>query len=62
MNQGLCWWLSRKEFTCNAGAEGGEGSISDLGRSPGGEGMATHYSILVWEGLQSMRMQRVGHN
>ena len=51
-----------EEFTCNAGAEGGEGSISHLGRSPGGEGMATHYSILVWEGLQSMRMQRVGHS
>ena len=26
------------------------------------EGMATHYSILAWEGLQSMRLQRVGHD
>ena len=36
MNQRLRWWLSSKEFTYNAGAAGGEGSISDLGRFPGG--------------------------
>ena len=52
--------------TCNAGVAG---SIPGLGRSPGGI-MATHSSILAWEipwteepgGLQSMGMQRVGHN
>ena len=33
-----------KEFACSAGDLG---SISELGRSPGG-GMATHASILAW--------------
>ena len=55
-----------KEPACSAG---------DLGRSLGWEdalekGMATHSSILAWEipwteesyGLQSMGLQRVGHN
>ena len=45
------------------------GSIPELGRSPG-EGVAPHSSILAWEipwteepgGLQSMGLQRVGHN
>ena len=34
-----------KESTYNAGDLG---SIPGLGRSPGGEGMATHSSILAW--------------
>ena len=58
--KGLPWWLSSKEFACNAG---------NLGLIPGLEDplkkMATHSSILAWElpqteelsGLQSMRSQ-----
>ena len=54
-----------KESACHAGDPS---SIPGLGRSPG-EGMATHSSILAqrlpWteepSGLQSMRLQRVGH-
>ena len=34
-----------KESACNAGDQS---SIPGLGRSPGGEGMATHSSILAW--------------
>ena len=45
------------------------GSIPGLGRSPG-EGQATHSSILAWRipwteepgGLESMGLQRVGHD
>ena len=57
--KGLPWWLSSKEFTCNAG---------NLDLIPGLEDplkkkMATYSSILAWElpqteqlsGLQSMR-------
>ena len=48
---------------------GGSGLIPDLGRSPGEE-MATRSSVLAWEiawteepgGLQSMKLQRVGHD
>ena len=56
-----------KESTCNAGDLG---FISGLGRSPE-KGMATHSSILLaWRipwteepgGLQSMGLQRVGHD
>ena len=55
-----------KESACNAGDPG---SIPGLGRSPGGR-MATHSSILAWRipwteepgGLQSMGLQRVGHD
>ena len=51
---------------CNAGDPG---SIPGSGRSPG-EGMATHSRTLAWKipwteepgRLQSMRLQRVGHN
>ena len=60
-----------------AGASGDAGSIPGLGRSPGGSpggppevGMATHFSILAWGipwteepgGLQSIELQRVGHD
>ena len=55
-----------KEAACN---EGDLGSVPGLGRSPG-EGNSKHSSILIWkipyteepEGLQSMGLQRVGHN
>ena len=55
-----------KEPTCNAGDLG---LIPGLGRSPEEE-MATHCSILAWRipwteergGLQSMGLQRVGHD
>jgi len=55
-----------KQFACNAGDPG---SILGLGRSPGG-GNGNPFSILAWkipwteelDGLQSMGLQRVGHN
>ena len=64
--KGFPRWLSGKESDCNAGEVG---SGPGWGRSPG-EGQATHSSILTWRipwiqqhgGLQSMRLQRVGHD
>ena len=69
LKTGLSKWAGGsdgKESTCNAG---------DSGLIPGSEdpletGMATHSSILAWRipwmedpgGLQSMGLQRVGHN
>ena len=57
--------LDSKESACNVGDLG---SIPGLGRSPGGE-LATHSSILAWRllmdrgaWLQSMGLQRVGHD
>ena len=44
-NAGLHWWLSGKEFACNAGDARDEASISESGRSLEEE-MATHSSIL----------------
>ena len=52
-----------------AGDTGDLGSIPGSGRSPE-EGMTTHSSILAWKipwteelsGLQSMGLQRTGHN
>ena len=46
------------------------GSVPELERSPGGEGMAIYSSILAWRipwteepgGLQSMGWQRVGRD
>ena len=66
---GLPWWLSGKEFTCNAGAAGDTGSVPGLGRFLE-EGMATHCSTLAWRipwteepgELQSMGSQRVAHD
>jgi len=44
---GLCWWLSSKEFACNAGDTGDTVSIPALGRSPGvGNGNSLQYSCL----------------
>ena len=33
---GLPWWLSGEEYSCNTGAAGDSGLILGLGRSPGG--------------------------
>ena len=62
---GLPWWLSGKESTCRAGDTGDLGWEDSLE-----EGMATYSSILTWRvpwtkepgGLQSIRLQRVGHD
>ena len=43
--QGLPWWLSGKEFTCNAGDIG---SIPGLGRSPA-EGNGYPHQHSCWE-------------
>ena len=59
-----------KNLPANAGDTRDSGLIPGLGRSPGGEGMTTHSSILAWEsprteepgGLQSMGSQRVRHD
>ena len=58
-----------KNPPANAGDTGDKSSIPGLGRSPGKE-IATHSSILTWKiswveepgRLQSMRLQRVGHD
>ena len=65
-NNWLPRWLSGKESACNAGD-----MSSFLGlEHPLEKGMATHSSILAWRipwpekpgRLQSMRLQRVGHD
>ena len=61
--------LLAKNLPANAGDVGDSGSIPGLGR-PLEEGMATHSSILAWRipwteepgGLQSIALQRVGHD
>ena len=58
-----------KEFSCNAGDSGDVGSISRLGRFPGG-GHDNLLQYSFWRiprteepgGLQSMRSQKVGHD
>ena len=58
-----------KNLPANAGDIRDEGLIPGLGRSPG-EGNGNPSSILLWripgteepEGLQSIGLQRVGHN
>ena len=62
-------WLRGQESACSAGDARDLGSIPESGRSPKKE-MATHSSILAgkipWTeepgGLQSMELQRVGHD
>ena len=62
----LPWCSGSEESACNAGHPG---SIPGLGRSPG-ERNGKHSSILSWRilwteeagRLQSMRLQRVGHD
>ena len=61
-----------KHSTANAGDAGDKGSIPGLGGDsfPMEEEMAPHSSILAWEipcteepgGLQSVGLQRAGHN
>ena len=59
-----------KDLPANAGDLRDTGSIPGSGRSPGGEGMAAHSSILTWKipwteepgGLQSIGSQKVGHD
>ena len=61
---GLHWWLSDKESPCSAGDGGDMGSIPWLGRTPGG-GHSNHSSNTMDRGtcgLQSMGLQRVGHD
>ena len=56
-----------EEFSCNAGDQG---LISGSGRSPGeGNGYTLQYSCLensmdrgIWWAIQSMGLQRVGHD
>ena len=62
-------WLSVKESACNAGDTRDAGSDPGLGRCPGGgHGNPLQYSCLenpMTEepgGLQSLGLQRVGHN
>ena len=64
-SKGLPWWLSGKVSTCNAGDLG---STPGSGRSPGeGSGNSLQYSCLENPmdrracGLQSIMLQRVGH-
>ena len=63
---GLPWWISNKEYACNAGDW-----VQSLGlEDPLEKGMASHFSIFTWripwteelDGLQSIRLQRVGHD
>ena len=63
---GLPWWSDGKVSAYNVGDLG---SIPGLGRAPG-ERNGNHSSILTWKipwtegpgGLQSMGLQRVGHD
>ena len=69
MRWGLLWRLGGKYSACRTEATGDMGSIPGSGRSPG-EDMPPHSSVLDWRipwteepgGLQSMRLQRVGHD
>ena len=50
----VCVWASQvtlevKNLPASAGDTGDEGSTPESGRSPEGEGMATHSSILAWK-------------
>ena len=59
-----------EESACNAGVTGDGGSLPGSGRSPGGEGITTNYSILAWRipwteepgGPQSIGSQRIRHD
>ena len=63
------WASVSKEPACNVEDARGIGSIPGLGRSPG-EGHSNHSSILTWRipwteepgELQTMELQRVGHD
>ena len=51
---GASWWLSSKEYTCNAGVAGDMGLIPGWGRSPGGE----HGDLLQCSHLENLHGQR----
>ena len=64
---GLPWWLSSKESACQAGGTGWSRGWEDLLEKV----MVTHSSVLSWRTpwteepdglLQSMWLQRIGHN
>ena len=62
-------WLIGKESACNAGDIGDRGSIPRSGKYPrGGNGNPLQYSCLEYPwteepgGLQSIVLQRVGHD
>ena len=68
--EGLPWWLSSKESSCNVG-DLQEMWVRSLGQEdPLEKGIATHSSTLAWEipwteepgRLQSMGSQRVRHD
>ena len=64
----LPWWLSSKESTCNAGDTRGVGLVPGLGRSL--EKETSIHASSSWKipwieepgGLQSVGLQRVGHD
>ena len=66
---GLPWWLNGKESTCNAGDTRDMGLMPGSGRSPG-EGNENPFQYSCLENpmdsepgrLQSMGVQRVGHD
>ena len=66
---GLPWWLNAKESTCNAGDTRDMGLMPGSGRSPG-EGNENPFQYSCLENpmdsepgrLQSMGVQRVGHD
>ena len=68
LSQGFPGDTVMKNLPADAGDTRDSGLIPGLGRSPGGEGITTHSSILAWEspwteepgGLQSLGSQRVG--
>ena len=70
LSQGFPGDTVMKNLPADAGDTRDSGLIPGLGRSPGGEGMTTHSSILAlrisWteepDGLQSMGSQRVRQN
>ena len=65
---GLPQWLSGKESSRSAGATGDVGSIPGLGRSlGGGKSNPLHYPCLENPteepgGLQSLQLERAGHD
>ena len=62
--------VKKKESSCNAGAAGDTDCIPGSGKIPPEENMTIHSSVLAWRlpwaeepgGLQSIALQRVGHD
>ena len=69
-DRGLPRWLNSNEFACQCRRQGDAGSIPGSARFPGGgNGNPLQYSCLVQilcteepGGLQSIGLQRVGHD